>query len=147
MSENFECDFSEGSVNEKKPIIKKRQSEKEIHSSYTNSDNLNSSRHFHMREDINKMKSSKLSKKNLKYFVIYFEGNTCHNLIRNVLNEKRLEISSDVEIDMSRNVYFMLIDHHKLTVEGICKKDYMKESIDNLSKIRIYKLKLEIKSR
>ena len=43
MSENFECDFSEGSVNEKKPSIKKRQSEKEIHSSYTNSNNLKSS--------------------------------------------------------------------------------------------------------
>jgi hypothetical protein len=147
MSEDFECDFSDGSLNEKRAINKKRQSEKVINMTHINSRAVSNVKNIKMKENIEKFKSSKLSKKNLQYFLIYYDGNLYHTLIRNILNERKLEISSDVNIDMSKNVYFMLIDFQKEIVEGIFKKDYVRESSDDLTKKKIYKLKLEIKSR
>lgn len=147
MSEDFECDFSEGSLCEKKAVYKKKQNDREIHLTNMNNNNKNSAHHFQIKKDSDKLKSSKLAKKNLKYFLIYYDGNLCHTIIRNILKERRLEISSDSEIDFSKNVYFMLIDYHRKLVEGILKKDYMKESIEDTTKKKLYKFKLDIKSR
>ena len=41
----------------------------------------------------------------------------------------------------------MLIDYKNEIVGGIFKKDYLKNSVEDISKKKVYKLKIEIKSR
>jgi hypothetical protein len=144
MSEDFECDFSEGSLNEKTTLIKKKFADKEKNRTMSKANHLKLSQY---KEDLNKFKQSKLSKKNLKYFLIYYDGLQCGSFVKKCVNDRRIEIISDIDIDFSKNAYFMLIDYKKEIVEGIFKKDYLKNSVEDISKKKVYKLKIEIKSR
>ena len=144
MSEDFECDFSEGSFNEKTTLENKKFAEKEKNRTMSKVNNLKLSQ---IKEDLNKFKQSKLSKKNLKYFLIYYDSLQCGSFVKKCLNDRRIEIICDSDLDFSKNAYFMLIDYKKEIVEGIFKKDYLKNSVEDITKKKVYSLKIEIKSR
>jgi len=144
MSEDFECDFSEGSLNEKTTLARKKFAEKEKNRTMSKLNNLKLSQ---FNEHLNKFKQSKLSKKNLKYFLIYYDGLHCGSFVKKCINDRRIEIICDLDIDFSKNAYFMLIDYKKEIVEAIFKKDYLKNSDEDISKKKVYRLKIEIKSR